>query len=180
MPKMLNFGCADVQPKAWVNLDKVDFGQRYVADVLEGLPFKDDHFDCAVANHVLHMFSWQDLTDSALPELRRVLRPGGVLRVIDMDPIKAFRAYEAGDDAAWPVPEEWERTLDGKFCQYLTWYGTRKNICTSNYLRELLTRAGFHHVIIQSPSSTMYESTDITELDNRPAESYIVEARKLG
>lgn len=178
MPKMLNFGCADVQPEGWVNLDILDCGQQYVANILDGLPFDADHFDCVVANHVFHSFSWDDLTESALPELRRVLRPGGVLRVIDMDPVKAFKYYDAGDAAALVIPDEWERTIDGKFCQYLTWYGTRKNICTSTYLQELLTGAEFSHVTIQSPGHTIYESTDIIELDSRPTESYIVEARK--
>jgi predicted SAM-dependent methyltransferase len=178
MPKMLNFGCADVQPEAWFNLDKLDYGQRYIADIVEGLPFKDDYFDCVVANHVLNMFSWDDLIGSALPELRRVLRPGGVLRVIDMDPIKAFKAYAAGDAASLAIPDERERTIDGKFCMHLTWYGTRKNICTSYYLRELLADAGFSHVTIQSPGCTIYESTAIIDLDSRPAESYTVEARK--
>jgi ubiquinone/menaquinone biosynthesis C-methylase UbiE len=175
---MLNFGCADVQPAGWVNLDVRDYGQQYVADVLDGLPFDDDRFDCVVANHVLHMFSWEDLTESALPELWRVLRPGGVLRVIDMDPVKAFMAYAAGDAEALVIPDEWERTIDGKFCQYLTWQGTRKNICTSHYLRELLIGAGFSDVAIQSPSRTMCASAVIVDLDSRPAESYFVEARK--
>lgn len=178
MPKMLNFGCADVQPAAWINLDLADHGQQYIADINDGLPFDDDHFDCVVANHVLHMFSWDELTGSALPELWRVLRPGGVLRVIDMDPVKAFKSYDAGDAAALVIPDEWERTIDAKFCQYLTWYGTRKNICTSRYLQELLTDAGFSHVTIQSPGHTMSESMDIIELDSRAAESYFVEARK--
>ena len=178
MPKMLNFGCADVQPEEWVNLDIIDFGQEYVTDILDGLPFDDDHFDCVVTNHVLHALAWDDLTDSALPELLRVLRPGGVLRVIEMDPIKAFKAYEAGDAKALVIPDEWERSIDGKFCQYLTWYGTRKSIITSNYMQELLSDVGFSQVAVQSPSNTMYESKDITGLDSRPEESYIVEARK--
>jgi ubiquinone/menaquinone biosynthesis C-methylase UbiE len=178
MPKMLNFGCANVQPEAWVNLDKCDYGQRYIADVLEGLPFNDDHFDCVAANHVLHMFSWDDLTSEVLPELRRILRPGGVLRVIDMDPVKAFRNYDAGDAASLVIPDEVERSIDGKFCQYLTWFSTRKSICTGYYLQELLARAGFRQTTIQSPSHTIYESTDIIEIDSRPAESYIVEGRK--
>ena len=178
MPKMLNFGCADVQPKDWINVDILDYGQPYVVDILDGLPFDDDYFDCVVVNHVLHSFSWDELNDSALPELLRVLRPGGVLRVIDMDPIKAFRAYDAGDARALVIPDAWERSIDGKFCQYLTWYGTRKSIFTSKYLEELLTDAGFSDATIQSPGSTMHETKDITELDSRPAESYIVEARK--
>ena len=178
MPRMLNFGCADVQPEAWFNVDTLDFGQRYIADILDGLPFNDDYFDCAVVNHVLHMFSWDDLIESALPELRRVLRPGGVLRVIDMDPVKAFKAYDTGNAASFPIDDEQGRTIDGKFCLYLTWYGTRKNICTSSYLRELLADAGFSHITIQSPGCTIYESMAIADLDSRPDESYTVEARK--
>jgi ubiquinone/menaquinone biosynthesis C-methylase UbiE len=178
MPRMLNFGCADVQPEAWVNVDMLDCGQQYIADILDGLPFEDDHFDCVLANHVLHAFSWDDLTDSAFPELLRVLRPGGVLRAIEMDPVKAFKAYEAGDAAALVIPDEWERSIDAKFCQYLTWYGTRKSIITSGYLQELLADAGFNHVTPQAPGETIFESKEITELDSRPTESYIVEARK--
>jgi ubiquinone/menaquinone biosynthesis C-methylase UbiE len=46
-----------------------------VADV-EELPFADGEFDCAAANWMLYHVA--DL-DRALAELRRVLRPGGVL-----------------------------------------------------------------------------------------------------
>ena len=95
-----------------------------------------------------------------------------------MDPIKAFEYYDSGDAESLVVPDEIEPTIDGKFCQYLTWYSTRKSICTSHYLQELLARAGFSHATIQSPSHTICESLDIVELDSRPAESWIVEARK--
>lgn len=41
----------------------------------EALPFPDDRFDVAVANHMLYHVA----RERALPELRRVLRPGGRL-----------------------------------------------------------------------------------------------------
>jgi ubiquinone/menaquinone biosynthesis C-methylase UbiE len=178
MANMLNFGCADVQPKNWCNLDVTDHGQEYVADVVDGLPFDDDYFDCAVANHALHMLNWEELTEQALPELCRVLRPGGVLRIIEMDPVRAFHAYISGDDESLVVPDEWALSIDAKFCQYLTWFGTRNNICTGNYLVELLTGADFAHAALQAPGVTMYESKDILELDSRAAESFFAEARK--
>jgi len=178
MPRMLNFGCGDVQPAGWVNVDMYDFGQAHVTDVLDGLPFDDDHFDGIFANHVLHVFNWDELGESVLPELCRVLRPGGVLRVIEMDPVKAFRAFEAGDAEALVVPDEMEPTLDGKFCLYLTWYSTRQSIPTAPYLRKMMTLAGFSETAATEPGQTMSGTPEITELDDRAAESFFVEARK--
>lgn len=45
------------------------------AAAAEALPFPDDHFDAVVANHMLYHVD----RDSALPEIRRVLHPGGRL-----------------------------------------------------------------------------------------------------
>jgi ubiquinone/menaquinone biosynthesis C-methylase UbiE len=45
------------------------------AAAAEALPFPDDAFDVAVANHMLYYVD----RDRALPEIRRVLRPGGRL-----------------------------------------------------------------------------------------------------
>jgi ubiquinone/menaquinone biosynthesis C-methylase UbiE len=59
-----------------------EFGDRVstrVADVVE-LPFPDDSFDVVVTS--LSMHHW-DHPDAAVPELARVLRPGGRLYVYD-------------------------------------------------------------------------------------------------
>ena len=37
----------------WENSDVADHGQQHVGDVLDGLPYPDDHFDYVVANHSL-------------------------------------------------------------------------------------------------------------------------------
>lgn len=178
MPAMLNFGCGDVQPAGWVNLDMYEFGQPHVVDILDGLPFEDDHFDGIFTNHVLHVFTWDELGLSVLPELCRVLRPGGVLRVIEMDPVKAFHAYEAGDAEALMIPDAMEPTLDGKFCLYLTWYSTRQSIPTGPYLRKMMTIAGFSETAAAEYGQTMSGLPEITAMDSRPAESYIVEGKK--
>ncbi|WP_420128845.1 class I SAM-dependent methyltransferase [Longimicrobium sp.] len=52
----------------------------FVAADAEGLPLRDGSFDTAVSASVLHY--WDD-ADAALAEIRRVLRPGGRLLLLD-------------------------------------------------------------------------------------------------
>lgn len=51
---------------------------------IESLPFPDDHFDAAISSLVFHHLT-PDLQRSGLEELRRVLKPGGLLTVVDFD-----------------------------------------------------------------------------------------------
>ena len=55
----------------------------------EHLPFPDDHFDCATV-----AFGLRNMThkDRALAEMRRVLRPGGRLLVLEFS--KVWKAFE--------------------------------------------------------------------------------------
>ncbi|EXJ93011.1 hypothetical protein A1O3_01567 [Capronia epimyces CBS 606.96] len=53
------------------------------ADVLERLPYPDDTFDVVYAAHVLGHMPMPDLPLRALVEMRRVLKPGGILATRD-------------------------------------------------------------------------------------------------
>lgn len=48
-------------------------------DLGKPLPFEDDAFDFALSISVLQHVEWQVLSQVTLPELARVLRPGGIL-----------------------------------------------------------------------------------------------------
>lgn len=176
--RKLNFGCGHEQPEDWINVDKVNYGQGDVFDIIENWPYGNKTFDVIVANHVLHMFTWRELTEVVLPRLRKCLVPGGVLRIIDMDPVIAFANYVKGEAKDLKIPDDVEPTIDGKFCQYLTWYGTRRNITTSEYLCELLRRVKFEEAVRVGYKATRLSTLPITELDTREAESYYVEAMK--
>ena len=80
MTNRLDFGCAFEKHEGWLGSDKIDYGQEHVGDILDGLPFRDYHFDMITAHHSLQMIRFDDLP-RALAELRRVLKPGGVLRI---------------------------------------------------------------------------------------------------
>ena len=81
MVRRLHWGCGPITPYGWVNSDiQAGLGVDVVADIRAGLPLPDNAFDYIVSIHTLPELSYADL-DHALLDLRRVLRPGGVLRL---------------------------------------------------------------------------------------------------
>jgi predicted SAM-dependent methyltransferase len=179
MPKdemRLNFGCADVQPEGWINVDKEDYGQEHVGDLLDGLPFADDYFDCIVANHSIQCIRFDDL-QRGLIELRRVLKPGGTLRILVPDAARAVFGWQHGD-IEFPISEDIERTHDGRFLRYLLWHGDARSAFTVDSLIDALERAGFPETMECFYKRTEFGPHEILELDSRRDESIIVEARK--
>jgi ubiquinone/menaquinone biosynthesis C-methylase UbiE len=81
-----------------------DRAQYAVASVAE-LPFADESFDGAIANHML--FHLEDRT-RALSEIRRVLRPGGlfVATAIGRDHLRELWELEPPRDGIWSKTRE--------------------------------------------------------------------------
>jgi SAM-dependent methyltransferase len=174
----LHWGCGPITPFGWVNSDiEVAPGVDVVADIRQGLPFPDDHFDYIVSIHVLPELAYREL-DPALEELRRVLKPGGVLRLSLPDLDLAIDAYRSKDVDYFLIDDDEVRSLAGKMIVQLLWYGRSRSMFTWEFTKELLERNGFRDitrcVFEQSPSG----QPGITELDNRPLESLFVEALK--
>ena len=86
----LNLGCGrDIRP-GYVNLDLAKIpGLDVVADLEKPLPFADDSFDEIFTAHVLEHVS--DLF-ALLAELRRICRPGAVIRIY-VPHLSFFGAY---------------------------------------------------------------------------------------
>jgi predicted SAM-dependent methyltransferase len=91
--KLLNVGCGDCRHPAWINLDLVQAGPDVLKhDIREKLPFPESSFDAVYHSHVLEHLDPEEGED-LIRECHRVLRPGGVLRVVVPDLEAIARHY---------------------------------------------------------------------------------------
>src|SRR4029079_7618722 len=173
-PQRLNWGCGESGEPGWINSDiKEGPGVDISRDIRDGLPLESDSLDYVVRIRALPMISYGDLVP-VLEELRRVLKPGGVLRLCLPDVDKGIRAYLAGDRSYFAVSDEDAATLSGKFILHMLWYGYSVSMFTSEFAHELLDRAGFGDIRSCGYRETASEHEGITELDNREPESLFV------
>lgn len=176
--RRLNWGCGTEPESGWLNSDiKSGPGIDLSCDILEGLPLAEGSIDYAVSIHALPELRLPDV-GAALAELRRVLRPGGFLRLALPDLDRGIRAYLDGDGDYFLVPDEDARSTGAKFIVQMLWYGYSKTLFTRDFAAELLERAGFSEVWQCDYRQTHGPVPEIVELDNRREESLFVEARK--
>jgi SAM-dependent methyltransferase len=173
----LNWGCGDWVEPGWVNSDLKEGDDVIACDIRDGLPFENDSFDYVVSIHSLPELAYSELIP-ALQELRRVVKPGGTLRLALPDLERSVDAYRRREREFFLIPDEEMRTLGGKLAVHLVWYGYSRSVFVREFAEELLQKAGFaqvHHVAFRE---TVSAYPDIVSLDNREAESLFVEAVK--
>lgn len=94
-PVLLNLGAGPrgVDDAHWVNVDAApDKGVRFLVDFSRPLPFDDAVFDGVFCEHVLEHFTQAD-GERLASDVRRILKPGGVFRVIVPDAEFVLRSY---------------------------------------------------------------------------------------
>mgnify|MGYP002480202944 CR=1 FL=1 len=91
--KMLNVGCGNVFHPDWVNADLMPADPGVMRlDVTEPWPFETESFDVVYSSHVLeHLYPHQ--ASHFLSEARRVLRPGGTIRLAVPDLERIAQTY---------------------------------------------------------------------------------------
>ena len=92
-------------------------------DIRDGLPLETGSIDYAVSIHALPEIPYAELVP-ALAELRRVLKPGGVLRLALPDLDKGIAAYHrrATATTSWSRTRT-RRSIGAKFVTQMIWYG---------------------------------------------------------
>ena len=174
--RRLNWGCGMHPLPGWINSDvKQGPGIDLSCDIRDGLPLADESIDYVVSIHALPEVPYPDLVPT-LAELRRVLRPEGVLRLALPNLENAMDAYRSGDRDYFLIPDTDMRSLGGKLITQLMWYGYSRTMFVPEFSEELLHKAGFSVVRHVSIGQTHTEHRDIVSLDNRPEESFFVEA----
>jgi predicted SAM-dependent methyltransferase len=176
--RRLNWGCGDWTIDRWINADiKAGDGVDLVGDIRDGLKLDSDSIDYAVSIHSLPEIPYTELVPT-LAELRRVLKPGGVLRLALPDLDKGIEAYHRRDSSYFKVPDEDAGSVGAKFVTQMVWYGYSRSLFTHEFIEEQLLKAGFSSVQHCAYKQTAGPHPDIVALDNREQESLFVEAVK--
>ena len=174
----LNWGCGEDPVPGWINSDVKDTpGIDLPCDIRDGLPLADDSMDYIVSIHALPEIPYGDLVP-AIRELRRVLKPGGVLRLALPDLDKGIQAYLNEDRDYFLIPDEDAGTIGGKFVVQMVWYGYSRSLFTFDFTAEILQKAGFGEITRCEFGQTAGRFPEIVELDSREKESLFVEATK--
>ncbi|MEL7496869.1 MAG: methyltransferase domain-containing protein [Planctomycetota bacterium] len=99
--RRLNLGCGRCFHSEWTNVDlePVDF-DVIACDITNGLPFQDQQFDAVYHSHVLEHLS-PEAGKYLLSECFRVLRPGGILRIVVPDLEQIAKLYLQAHEDAW-------------------------------------------------------------------------------
>ena len=172
----LHWGCGRTIGAGWINSDRSDHsGVDLACDIREGLPLDSDTVDYAVSIHALQEIPYDGLAP-VLAELRRVLKPGGVLRLGLPDLLKGV--YHRGDADYFAVPDEDARDIGAKLVVQLLWYGHSRVVFTPGFIEQVLLDSGFSRVVHCRFEETSGPNPEITTFDNRERESLFVEAFK--
>jgi len=105
----LNVGCGKKAQSGFLNLDFIwQPGVHLVWDLKWRLPIPPNSLSGIYTEHCLEHISLRLLTRRVLPEFRRILAPGGTLRIIVPDAelyLKLYGDALAKPDVSFPYPE---------------------------------------------------------------------------
>ena len=136
--RRLHLGCGSVTPAGWVNADIfAGPGIDLVADLRKGIPVADASFDYIVSIHVLcELGVWDQVP--VLQEIRRVLKPGGVVRLSLPDLDINIREYQKRNQSHFEL-YQWD-SVAGNFITQILWHSTIHCLYTKDFIEEILKK----------------------------------------
>ena len=175
----LIFGCGATRYPGWVGVDcfrgkSVDL----LLDLRRRLPFSDSSVDCCYSEHFLeHLYPEE--AELHLKEVRRILKPRGVYRIVVPAGIRFAEKYIEGQTEFFALAHPWEeRPLDALY-KIVNWNGQHRSLYDFSQLEHLAKVTGFSEArecrANQSPISVL--RIDRSE-PQRVAESLYVEIVK--
>lgn len=108
----LNVGCGRRFHEDWINVDLEPADASVIAcDITRGLPFDDNSLDAVYHSHVLEHLS-PTAGQQLIAECYRVLRPGGVLRIVVPDLEQIAKLYLEAHQNAWREDQSAQANYD--------------------------------------------------------------------
>jgi SAM-dependent methyltransferase len=166
----LHLGAGARRLEGWINVDV--HPAPLSLNLTRGLPFADSSVRVIFASHLFEHLYYPNQALRFLAECRRVLRPGGRLRLVVPDIERYIRAYAAGDDAFFTERRRtWQGLPEGRthleeFLSYAgagpdpaTFLDSHKYAYDYATLARLLARAGFVDV-----ARSTYMGSDLPDL----------------
>ena len=91
--KLLNVACGNRFHKDWINIDfNTSSHDVNAINILNGLPYSDNSFDVVYSSHFFEHLT-QNQADFVLREIFRVLKRGGIVRIVVPDLENICRKY---------------------------------------------------------------------------------------
>ncbi len=98
----INLGSGGRGLEDWVNVELLPAVDTTLClDIRRRLPFADGSARRIFAEHVVEHLDFKEDVPRLFAEFHRVLRPGGVVRIIVPDAERFLKAYASGDDDLW-------------------------------------------------------------------------------
>lgn len=162
----------------WINVDAAP-GVDVQMDLRRALPFSTDSGGLIFSEHFLDHLEYPAVAGRFLSECRRVLEPGGRLRVVLHDTEILARRFVERDAAFFRVAANADMPPGEALNHLFRFNGFHQFLYDFDTLAALLSRCGFSRVIRSS-----YRGSEIPELNldldypDRPIQSLYVEAVK--
>jgi predicted SAM-dependent methyltransferase len=110
--RLLNFGCGRTYHRDWTNLDTLPVSPEVIPhDLRQAFPFDDAAFDAVYGSHVLEHLE-PAAARRLLQECFRILRPGGIIRIVVPDLESIARLYVSSLEGAVDGDRESELRYD--------------------------------------------------------------------
>lgn len=167
----LNIGCGGNRIPNWLNADRYPPPGTTFVDAAKRLSFNDSVFDAILCEHMIEHIPKSAAID-LLTEMRRTLRPGGVVRIVTPDLEWLSRHIlqpppaDAVDEAYRAFLRSWHRRDDVSWCDALNLCFYEHGHCyiwSPAELRAQMEATGFVGIVLTRgghPHSTLFADAE--------------------
>ncbi len=174
--RRLHIGCGENRFDGWINAD-ISPRAELIVDIRWPLPFPTGYLKCIYSEHVLEHVSYETGV-RFLREARRVLAPGGVIRIAMPDLDDLIDGYcvdwKRFDWVQWPE-HAFIKTRAQMINIAFRWWG-HKHLYNREELERALAEAGFARIRFVDTGTS--EHPDLRNLETRRDSRLVAEAEK--